>query len=106
MDGRMAGRLKQLRDQKGLSQTELGTKLGCKRQTIYQYENGASVPDANDLITLSNVFEADIDYITCRTDDNLYDTQKLNKMYVKLSKESQNKILSYALDLLVEEGKI
>ena len=49
--------IKQLRKSKGLSQEELAIKLNVVRQTISKWEQGLSVPDAEMLISISEVFE-------------------------------------------------
>jgi putative transcriptional regulator len=49
--------IKAIRKSKGLSQEELAIKLNVVRQTISKWEQGLSVPDAEMLITLSEVFE-------------------------------------------------
>ena len=52
--------IKQLRKSKGLSQEELAIKLNVVRQTISKWEQGLSVPDAEMLITLSEVLETPV----------------------------------------------
>lgn len=37
--------LKEFREQKGLSQTELANRVGLKQTTISQYENGSRKPN-------------------------------------------------------------
>ncbi len=52
--------IKILRKQKGLSQEELSVKLNVVRQTISKWEQGLSVPDAEMLINLSEVFDTPV----------------------------------------------
>ena len=52
--------IKAIRKSKGLSQTELAIKLNVVRQTISKWEQGLSVPDANMLILISEVFETPV----------------------------------------------
>lgn len=49
--------IKAIRKSKGLSQEELAVKLNVVRQTISKWEQGLSVPDADMLISISEVFE-------------------------------------------------
>ena len=49
--------IKAIRKSKGLSQEELAIKLNVVRQTISKWEQGLSVPDADMLISLSEVLE-------------------------------------------------
>jgi len=55
--------LKILRKNKGLSQEELSIKLNVVRQTISKWEQGLSVPDAEMLISISEIFETPISTI-------------------------------------------
>ena len=55
--------LKTLRKNKGLSQEELSIKLNVVRQTISKWETGLSVPDAEMLIAISELFETPVSEI-------------------------------------------
>ena len=55
--------LKTLRKNKGLSQEELSIKLHVVRQTISKWESGLSVPDAEMLIAISEIFETPVNEI-------------------------------------------
>ena len=55
--------LKTLRKNKGLTQEELSVKLNVVRQTISKWESGLSVPDAEMLISISEVFETPVSEI-------------------------------------------
>ena len=52
--------IKAIRKSQGLSQEELAVKLNVVRQTISKWEQGLSVPDADMLISLSEVFETPV----------------------------------------------
>ena len=55
--------LKTLRKNKGLSQEELSVKLNVVRQTVSKWEQGLSVPDAEMLISISEVFDTPVSTI-------------------------------------------
>ena len=55
--------IKSLRKSKGLSQEELSVKLNVVRQTVSKWEQGLSVPDAEMLISISEVFETPVSEI-------------------------------------------
>lgn len=55
--------LKMLRKNKGLSQEELSIKLHVVRQTVSKWELGLSVPDAQMLINISEIFETPVSKI-------------------------------------------
>lgn len=52
--------IKIIRKSKGLSQEELAVRLNVVRQTISKWENGLSVPDADMLISISEVLETPV----------------------------------------------
>lgn len=50
-------KIKSLRKQRGFTQEELAIRLNVVRQTISKWEKGLSVPDAEMLIKISDLFE-------------------------------------------------
>lgn len=52
--------LKTLRREKGFSQEELAIRLNVVRQTISKWEKGLSVPDADMLVRISEIFEVPV----------------------------------------------
>ena len=59
--------IKAIRKSKGLSQEELAIKLNVVRQTISKWEQGLSVPDADMLISISEVFETPVSILLGET---------------------------------------
>ena len=89
--------LKTLRKQKGLSQEELSIKLNVVRQTISKWEQGLSVPDAEMLISISEVFDTPVSTILGETiqeesPDSIKEiSQKLEIINLQLAKEREDK---------------
>jgi len=52
--------LKTLRKNKGITQEELAARLNVVRQTILKWEKGQSVPDAEMLAKLAEIFEVPV----------------------------------------------
>ena len=50
-----------LREEKGLNQSELGTKLGVTNKAVSRWENGRGYPDTSILLKLSEVLEITVD---------------------------------------------
>ena len=65
-------RLKQLREEKNMTQVRLAIELGVSQETISGYEIGKAVPPADMLIKLANVLDTSVDYILGRTDDKRF----------------------------------
>ena len=59
--------IKAIRKSKGLSQEELAIKLNVVRQTISKWEQGLSVPDADMLISISEVLETPVSILLGET---------------------------------------
>lgn len=52
--------LKALRKQKGYSQEEVASRLNVVRQTVSKWEKGLSVPDADMLVKIAELFEVGV----------------------------------------------
>ena len=65
--------LKQFRKKKGYSQEELAIRLNVVRQTISKWEKGLSVPDADMIIRIAEVFEVSVSEILGAKIDNEID---------------------------------
>lgn len=55
--------IKSIRKSRGLSQEELAIKLNVVRQTVSKWEQGLSVPDAEMLMSISEVFDTPVSTI-------------------------------------------
>ena len=83
--------LKTLRKNKGFSQEELSVKLHVVRQTISKWETGLSVPDAEMLIKISELFETPVseilgeDILKKENDDLKVISEKLEVINEQLS---------------------
>ena len=56
-------KIKNLRKQKGLTQTELAKKMGTTQSTIYKYEKGLRTIPLNVIEKFANVFETSVDLL-------------------------------------------
>lgn len=56
-----------LRKQQGLSQEQLGSKLGVTRQTVSKWELGITTPEMDKLMLLADLFQISIDELVGRT---------------------------------------
>ena len=60
-------RIKELREQKGMKQSELGLLLNVNNSAISKYESGKLQLTDDTLEKLSDIFGVSIDYILFRT---------------------------------------
>ena len=56
-------RLRQIREDRGMSRFTLAKKLGVSKETIYRYENNLQDPALNRIIQLAGIFQTSIDYL-------------------------------------------
>ena len=63
-----AKRLRELREERGLTQAELAERLGIARNSIFSYETSRRVPDIEVLAKLAEFFEVNSDYLIGLTD--------------------------------------
>ena len=89
--------IKSIRKSKGLSQEELAIKLNVVRQTISKWEQGLSVPDAEMLISLSEVFETPVSTLLgekiseFKVDDLKAISEKLEIINLQLSQRKKDR---------------
>ena len=65
----MYRRLRELRDEKNLTQTEVAKMLGMSQTGYSKYETGENDIPTDVLIKLSNFYSTSIDYILGQTDN-------------------------------------
>ena len=97
--------IKNLRKSKGLSQEELAVKLHVVRQTVSKWENGLSVPDAAELISLAEELDTPVGVLLGETvpehepDDMSALSEKLAAINLQLAERSaaKRKAIRWAL---------
>ena len=87
-------RIKELRKENNMSQEELANKLDVSRQSVSKWESGLSMPDLDNVIKISDMFNVSIDFLLkdskSESDFNYYtiDTKE---------KKAMSKINTYAM---------
>ncbi len=80
----MNNRIKALRENQNLRQSDLAKATGIDQRTISNYETGKSNPDSYALIKLADFFGVSIDYLVCRTNYDLYSSEKKKRAITDL----------------------
>ena len=105
IDKRVGKRIKQRREQLGLTQEQFAEKLGVATNYISTIERGASFPRYEKLVAIINALETSADAIFCDVVAHSLEYKSymlLDKMR-DLPPEEQNRILE-TLDFLVQQS--
>lgn len=65
-------RLRELREESGISQNDLSGYLNITSACVANWENGVRTPDINVLGTIAEKFAVSVDYVCCRTNQRNY----------------------------------
>jgi len=106
-------KIQRLRKEKGMSQEQLAAQLTISRQSISKWELGESMPDTENIMQLSKLFdvstdyllndEIDIDMVNVQEITNYKDSESSTIMTTKKNKVGNYVlvVLKYALIVLV-----
>lgn len=97
---KLAKKIKELRENMGLSQEKFANKLGLSRVAISQFENGKRGLDALELIKIAEIFDSSVDYL-------LKDGEQKNvkkEVSIKPFKFNQKKLKNAILYILEKCG--
>lgn len=84
MDLEIGARIRELREEKEMTQEELAKIVNVSRQTISKWELGKSQPDIESLWVLSNFFQVNIDVLVGRKNRSLLSLLKTKEGRKKL----------------------
>ena len=59
----VADKIKSLREQMGVTQSDLAKKLGITRSSVNAWEMGISVPSTQYIVELAGIFKVSTDYL-------------------------------------------
>ena len=102
-------RLKALRKNKGLTQTELGDMLGLDKSTICCYEKGTRQPSLENIIEFMQIFNVTADYLLGSehliktVEDKDYEVVAMSKEEIAFIEELRKDKMVY--DILLENPK-
>ena len=90
-----------LRDEKGLTQSELGKMLGVTNKAVSKWENGSAKPNTSLIPKLAEIFEITVEELfACKRIDKDSESEKI-KIYLSSHKKHQAKLSSIYLSLIV-----
>lgn len=97
-------RLRALREERKITQEDLGKILGTSHVTIGRYENGERIPKLDILIELANYFDVSLDYLLFRSDKKEVTSSKDKSNNLNLISDKNLSIVE-DFNKLNEEGK-
>lgn len=94
----LGDRIRQLRKEKKLTQTELGNNLTIGKSTVSQYENNINTPDIEMMTKIADFFDVSIDFLLARSDNRKntkeYEQEKIPPAFIKIAKDAYDHGLS------------
>lgn len=93
-------RIKQIREEAGLTQTEFGELFGVVKQTVSSWENGISNPTAETLMDISVHFGVATDYLLGISDQRETSINTLGKL-IKQLREGEDLTQKELADILL-----
>ena len=103
-----AEKLKDLRKQKGISQEQLAEKIYVSRQAITKWESGNGLPDIENLIAISNLFNESLDSLLSEEKSLITKNEFLYESRTEYDLDSPKKIdlrFGTAHEVIIEKTK-
>lgn len=91
--------IKELREEYGMTQTELAKKLNNAQRNVSNWENGTSEPDCETICAIADVFKISIDELFGR--NNLEEQHKVQKTIYSLIKHLSPEIIEALKNFLI-----
>lgn len=101
-----AEKLKTLRKQKNISQEQLAEKIHVSRQAITKWENGNGIPDIENLLAISSIFNESIDSLLSEEKSLISKNEFLYDSRTEYDLDSPKKIdlkIGTAHELIIEK---
>ena len=98
-------RLKELRENYKMSQTELAEALFLSQRTISSYETGINEPDIETLKKIASYFKVTVDYLIGYDKNNQTNIVDVKQNIKSLNKEQLLNIIEKQIDLLLKIEK-
>ena len=80
----VADRIKFLREEKKLTQSDLARQLGITRSSVNAWELGISVPSTQYIVELARIFHVSTDYLLCVGQTATIDVSGLSEADIRI----------------------
>lgn len=111
-DNLFGRRLKEMREDAGLSMLQLAKKIGVSDAAICKWENGLAEPKITYLVRLSEFFDCTIDYLTGKENEYVFPSPKITvttadgKAVKPLSSSKNAHLAAVTVQLSPDESKL
>ena len=102
----LAGKITELRKEKGWSQSELAKQIQVSREIVGRYERGDAVPSIDIAKRMADVFEVSLDYLVGATEKQV-NKEMLNRIEAVDKMKPEEKKMIYAfLDAFITKTRL
>lgn len=102
-------RLKHLRTERQITQSELGKALNVTYVAVSKWESDARFPDKDLLVKIANFFDVSTDYLLCRTDNPIAKVYKANlngdEIEIEINKDYPHDLSPGEVESLINQLK-
>ncbi len=99
MEKTIGQKLKELRENAGISQAKLGKMLGCTQNSVFKYESDINFPPKKILIKYADYFSFSLDWLFGRC------SNMEGRLYSGVNSDKESEIRSLA-DSIFKEGTV
>lgn len=104
MEKELSGRIAELREARGLTQSRLAARMGTSQSAISQIEAGERVPSFATLVELAKALEVDMGVLLGMEPQELSDDERIHFRNLKmLDDESKSALLDFAKFLVTKK---
>jgi len=90
-----------LRKKAGMTQAELAESLNVSRQAVSKWELGTALPDVENMISLSRLFNVSVDYLVNDEIESELDAPIVKKTVAVLNMKFKNKLIGIVIGLCI-----
>lgn len=102
----LAGKITELRKEKGWSQSELAKQIQVSREIVGRYERGDAVPSIDIAKRIADAFEVSLDYLVGATEKQV-NKEMLNRIEaVDKMKPEEKKMVYTFLDAFITKTRL
>lgn len=80
----VADRIKGLREEMGITQSDLARQLGITRSSVNSWEMGISVPSTQYVVELASIFKVSTDHLLCVDKTATVSVEGLNEKDIQI----------------------